>query len=172
MGQLDTPRPIGVITGDERAKAAIRSLKDYGLQFWPEPAEPYSEPEWYVLREQVNANLRGEYGPGYRDASQHVIELERDLPAEQIATEITKKEMPVDDATKKRPAYDRDHKWLRWHEDDGIGPTEIRDKWNALTEADRKAITAKKWQTINPGASGRVIVDTALKRAGRERKLA
>jgi hypothetical protein len=112
MGQLDAPRPIGTITGEVRTKAAIRSLKDYGLAFTYEPAEPFSDPDWHVLTDQVNENLRGEHGHGYQVASQHVIELERDLPAEQIATEITKKELPVDEATKKRPAYDRDHKWL------------------------------------------------------------
>lgn len=169
MSLLDSPRPIGTITGEVRTKAAIRSLKDYGLAFTYEPAEPISDPEWHVLVEQVQSNLRGEHGPGYQAASQHVIELERALPPEPITTKHTAQELPVDDdTTKKRPAYERDHLWLRWHEDDGLSELQIRDKWNNLDENERRVISPTKFQSIDGGNSGRSIVYNALVRARKE----
>ena len=45
-----------------------------------------------------------------------------------------------DDEDKSRPAYKRDHRWLEWHEKDGLGPAKIRDKWDRLSDDQRKQI--------------------------------
>lgn len=64
-----------------------------------------------------------------------------------------------------RPAYTRDHQFLVWNEE-GSKPANIRDKWNALSEAERKRICPTRWETV-----GREVVVTALKKAKKERKI-
>jgi hypothetical protein len=37
---------------------------------------------------------------------------------------------PAPSGPRHRPCYARDHLWLRWHLEEGLGPAKIRDKWN------------------------------------------
>jgi hypothetical protein len=37
---------------------------------------------------------------------------------------------PPAQTDKRRPCYERDHLWLQWHEEEGLGPAAIRDRWN------------------------------------------
>ncbi|HKB39799.1 MAG TPA: hypothetical protein VKD72_25410, partial [Gemmataceae bacterium] len=60
----------------------------------------------------------------------------------------------------KRKCYDRDHTWLRWSEEEKMGPAAIRDRHN------RENLR----EPIGTGNSGREVVKTALKKALAERK--
>lgn len=68
-----------------------------------------------------------------------------------------------------RPAFDRDHRWLDWHEKARTAtyhrPEAIRDKWNTLTNQERRAIAPCAWQRISLGLTGRDVVRQALKKA-------
>jgi len=66
----------------------------------------------------------------------------------------------------KRPAYARDHLWLTWHKD-GANRGEIRDRWRAMSPADRQPYTPAD-AMIGKGKAGWQIVDKALRRAKAE----
>jgi hypothetical protein len=61
----------------------------------------------------------------------------------------------------RRPCYDRDHTWLRWHEEEGMGPAAIRDRWNKEHPKER----------IAKGEGGRDLIEKALRKARAERSL-
>jgi hypothetical protein len=81
-----------------------------------------------------------------------------------------------DEPRKRRPAYERDHLWLQWHEDDRLGPAKIRDRWNRLSDEKRQAIcptaseriVATDSKTMN---AARALVKTAYRKAAKERGL-
>ncbi len=77
-------------------------------------------------------------------------------------------------ASKTRPAYERDHKWLDWHEQDKQGSAHIRDRWDALPEEQRISICRTAFDKVggNDAAekkAGYEVVKTALTKARRER---
>ncbi len=59
------------------------------------------------------------------------------------------------------PTASRNAKWKEWNRE-GLTPAKIRDKWNALTDEERKAISAKKWQKIHFDEKGTDVVKKAL----------
>lgn len=69
---------------------------------------------------------------------------------------------PGASVAKKRPCHDRDHLWLRWHEEERMGPAAIRDRWNQGHQHPDDRISADK--------RGRATVITALKKARCEKK--
>lgn len=73
---------------------------------------------------------------------------------------------------KLRPAHKRDHLWLKWQDDEGMTPATIRDRWNGMSDEDRRTVCPTKWQKIESegGREGeRDIIKQALKTARRER---
>jgi hypothetical protein len=78
-----------------------------------------------------------------------------------------------DSGPSRRPEFERDHCWLDWYETSGShtfgNAGAIRDKWNALTNTERRSIAPRAWQRIGEGISGRDEVDHALNVARRER---
>lgn len=46
------------------------------------------------------------------------------------------------DAGKKRPAFQRDHLWLKWSTE-GLTPAKIRNRWNDMSEQERKKCCAR-----------------------------
>ncbi len=72
---------------------------------------------------------------------------------------------------KLRPAYMRDHLWRDWKMDDDLGPAAIRDRWDSMSDDDRKACCPKCWEKIGEGSkdAGRDVVKKALKKAEQER---
>jgi hypothetical protein len=77
----------------------------------------------------------------------------------------------TDDAgDERRPAYERDHLWLKWSQE-GMTPAEIRDRWNQMGDEERSAVSTKKWRQIESegGSEGeRDLIEKALKKAKRE----
>ncbi len=75
-------------------------------------------------------------------------------------------------AVPKRPAYDRDHEWLRWHESKCKPtyrkPATIRDEWNLLSDECRKQICPTCWARIAKDKSGTAVVNQALSTARAE----
>jgi hypothetical protein len=72
-----------------------------------------------------------------------------------------------------RPAYKRDHCWLKWA-DEGLTPAKIRDRWNALSDEGRKGICGEAWGRIGGSSpaqkkAGYEVVKGGLKKAKRER---
>jgi hypothetical protein len=85
------------------------------------------------------------------------------------------KEEPVvqaQPADGKRPCYARDHLFLAWYNAKGEEtyhrPARIRDKWNALSEAERRRLSPLASGSISHHKPGRVVVETALKKARKE----
>ena len=70
----------------------------------------------------------------------------------------------------KRPSFDRDHFWRRWAIEEGYTPAKIRDRWNAMTDEERKTICATAWQKVGTRGKdrGREVVKKALQRAEKE----
>lgn len=71
----------------------------------------------------------------------------------------------LDGGKKRRPAYARDHLWLKWQEAEGLTPAKIRDRWNEMEDFSR--------ETICPGCPDMVMTElvvTSLKRAKKDRK--
>jgi hypothetical protein len=73
-----------------------------------------------------------------------------------------------------RPAYKRDHTWLDWNKQDKQGPAKIRDRWNVLSEVERKNICPTTFGKVGGSTSdgkkaGREVVKAALKKAEKER---
>lgn len=73
---------------------------------------------------------------------------------------------------RRRPAYKRDHLWLKWQQEDGLTPAGIRDMWNAMTDDQRRAVCAGAWQRVEStgGKEGeRDIIKKGIQQATRER---
>ena len=71
----------------------------------------------------------------------------------------------------RRPAYGRDHKWLEWKEKEGMTPATIRDRWNKMSDDERRRICPQKWQPIESenGREGtRDLVEKALRKARKD----
>lgn len=47
-----------------------------------------------------------------------------------------------------RPAYRRDHLWLKWKQGERLGPAKIRDRWDSLTDAERREICSTLWERV------------------------
>jgi len=74
------------------------------------------------------------------------------------------------DNAEPRPAYGRDHLFLEWSEQ-GLKPAAIRDRWNALSDDERKALCPARWAQIGDEGleAGRDAVKKALRAAIRDR---
>lgn len=96
-----------------------------------------------------------------------------DAPPIPIPPDLHKwiKDLPPDDTPRLRPAYRRDHVWLRWNENEGLGPAGIRDRWNGLDVAVRKTISKDCFNTLGTDKNaGSNRVKQALVRARRDGK--
>jgi hypothetical protein len=58
--------------------------------------------------------------------------------------------------------------WYGWYQDARSdtyqNPTAIRDKWNQLSNAERRRIAPQAWQRIGLGVSGREMVTKSLRK--------
>jgi hypothetical protein len=70
-----------------------------------------------------------------------------------------------------RSAYGRDHLFLKWNEEDKLSPAPIRNKWNALSDTERKRICPLCWEPVGDGEDGREVVKQGIRKAKKERKL-
>jgi hypothetical protein len=79
--------------------------------------------------------------------------------------------LPPDHTPKLRPAYRRDHLWVRWQEDgERFGPTKIRNRWNALSKENRELVAPRCSHRVGKDSSGIETVKRSLKTAKKERK--
>jgi hypothetical protein len=86
---------------------------------------------------------------------------------------LAAKEEPLDDAHDRgRRCYGRDHRFLRWKKEEDLKPAAIRDRWNSMSDDERKAICPEGYRRIGGGSNkkGRTVVVTALKKAECEEK--
>ena len=77
------------------------------------------------------------------------------------------------EGVRRRPAYARDHLWLDWHERDELGPAGIRDRWNDMSDEERKTASPRaSWRIGGKDAKGKkaglAVVTSALKKARKE----
>ncbi len=72
---------------------------------------------------------------------------------------------PKSDDGKKRKAYHRDQIWLKWNKSDGLTLAKIRDKWNKLTDFQRRMHCPRWWNRIDGGKNGSDVVKKGLKKA-------
>ncbi|WP_166827337.1 hypothetical protein [Thalassoroseus pseudoceratinae] len=73
---------------------------------------------------------------------------------------------PAKQTRQRPPAEGRDHLFLEWR-NEGLTPAQIRDRWNAKTDEERRSICPKKWKKIKTDGTknGRDVVYNAIKRA-------
>ena len=95
----------------------------------------------------------------------------RDLPDD---LRVLIEDLPPDDTPKLRPAYRRDHLWLKWANELGsevrnINAT-IRDRWNRIPDAHRKIIAPRCSYGIGNDRSGAETVRSRLTVARGESK--
>lgn len=73
---------------------------------------------------------------------------------------------------KPRPARARDHEWPRWSEEDYPDKKNVngktRDRWNELTNDERKAISPTAWQRLSTGKKGWSIVAKGIEAARKD----
>lgn len=82
-------------------------------------------------------------------------------------------DLPPDDEPGLRPAYRRDHLWLKWNKSgERFGPAKIRDRWNEMTDAHRKAISPRLPNMVGRGPSGAATVKEGLRKACAEEQKA
>ncbi len=62
------------------------------------------------------------------------------------------------DGKPRRPAFDRDHLWLKWQEEDGLTPAAIRARWNEMDRIARDAACPMQSEAIKEGQKGRNVV--------------
>ena len=79
----------------------------------------------------------------------------------------------LDNGNKKRPAYERDHLWLKWNEDESLTPAKIRDRWDDMTDEDRKATCPGACDRVSDGSkkAGREVVVKGIKKARGEKAI-
>lgn len=101
-------------------------------------------------------------------------EVRKQLQDGSKATELQKsiEDLPPNDTANLRPAYRRDHLWLKWHHQ-LYGKVrcinaEIRNRWNDLPEPNRKTISPRVPNTIGKGRSGAETVRMGIIRAKKE----
>lgn len=70
----------------------------------------------------------------------------------------------------KRPAYLRDHRWLKWNVEEKLTPAKIRDRWNNMDEFSRDMVCPTQCEALKAGRLGRQVVEHALKTARKEKK--
>jgi hypothetical protein len=68
------------------------------------------------------------------------------------------------DARRERPCYRRDQQFLAWRAE-GIGIAEIRDKWNSLSDEERKTICPTAANRIGRKDAGRETVKKGIEKA-------
>lgn len=73
------------------------------------------------------------------------------------------------DAASCRPAYGRDHLFLTWSAE-GLTPAAIRDRWNALSDDERRRVCPAAWRRVRTGESGRNVLKQAIWKAKKEKK--
>jgi hypothetical protein len=125
-------------------------------------------------------DLLAELGVEGRAFREHLLESAASSPA--IASTIdeppveTPAAMPYIDTTgiterRLKLAYFRDHLWLDWHEVGHLIPAAIRDRWNGMTDPQRReAIVRGTFDKIAEGANGVDLVKKALEKARNERQ--
>jgi hypothetical protein len=78
------------------------------------------------------------------------------------------------DSRKNRPAYGRDHEWLKWYEDSDAPtfhkPAKIRDKWNGLSNNERITICKECSAKIDDAEGGIDSVKKGIRKARAERQ--
>ena len=76
-----------------------------------------------------------------------------------------------DGARPRQKCYDRDQQFLRWKRE-GLGEAAIRDRWNELSEINRKEISSDCYKRLSDGdkKKGRAVVVEALKKISEEEK--
>lgn len=76
---------------------------------------------------------------------------------------------PARTAASCRPAYGRDHLFLTWSAE-GLTPAAIRDRWNALSDDERRRVCPAAWRRVRTGESGRNVLKQAIRKAKKEKK--
>ncbi|NLS97962.1 MAG: hypothetical protein GXX96_37970 [Planctomycetaceae bacterium] len=64
----------------------------------------------------------------------------------------------------KNSTDDRTRVFQEWRQGENLGPAKIRDRWNSLSDEDRKRLAPGCWQRINAKDAGRELVKKALSR--------
>jgi hypothetical protein len=71
----------------------------------------------------------------------------------------------------RRRAYERDHLWSQWNTQEQMTPATIRDRWNQLTDEERRDVSPRAWKRIESEAGkegSRDVVKKAIQLAKRE----
>jgi hypothetical protein len=94
------------------------------------------------------------------------------LPEDQVpvSSDVDAFDALADNDRFQRPAHKRDHLFRTWKAD-GLGPARIVDRWNGMTDSERRSVCPRKWQRIESagGREGaRDLVEKALKKAEEE----
>ena len=90
-----------------------------------------------------------------------------DLVCQWLSGEVTPLELPLEANAidlvptilvhGTRPCSSRDSLWLHWKEHAGLGNVEIRDRWNELSEAERRELAPKCCGKIGKDPRAEVI---------------
>ncbi len=97
-----------------------------------------------------------------------------DLTDEQFKTLVNPPDSSLDAESLFRPAYRRDHEWLKWVKDKGMTPAKIRNFWNGMSDEERRQIcpscSDKIGGTDSKGKkAGLAVVKEGVKKAKKER---
>lgn len=148
------------------------------------------EPLWFLLVEPQNItssptmraiiagiNQKQEIPTGKfmvtREAANWLIEHRGPLPDDAVLHEaIDWLTEQSDSQDSPRPAYSRDHLWLKWYQDETADTyhsyAAIRDKWNSIPDDERKRLSLKYYGKLASGKRGTDPVKTGIAKARRE----
>ena len=98
----------------------------------------------------------------------------RSHPGDEVPLSPEEVKQFQEEVSRRRPAYARDHLWFNWHKQDELGPAKIRDRWNGMSDEERRtACPRASWRIGGKDAKGKrsalAVVVTALKKARKER---
>lgn len=77
--------------------------------------------------------------------------------------------LPTGISDRRKPCALRDHTWLKWRIEEGLKQADIRDRWNAMADAERMAISPQHSKRIERGQHGCDTVKKGLLRAEKEK---
>jgi len=125
-------------------------------------------PEWMQNHGQRRAHLRQEFFRAWQlwypaGTKYEIYDSSKEDADDLLSNVLNDQELPM------RPAYARDHLWYRWNIE-GLTPAIIRDRWNSMSDKERKTISPMSWNKIgtNGKDKGRDLVKKSLARAASE----
>jgi len=116
----------------------------------------FSQEEDYLVRCQLEREVC--------KAADRRLVTKRSFPGDEVPITLTEEDIKVlfESATRFGPAYERNRLWRKWRHEEKLTPAKIRDRWNSMTDLERREVCPTACNRIGQGKAGREVVKKAL----------